>query len=429
MSRATIASEEAPSVRPTAALHPADGDTTRAARERLLMLLALCFATFLVTGNGVAVSPFLLDMSRDLGTDLAAVANLVALSSITWGLASLLAGTASDRLGRKPILVGGLCILILSPLGVAASGTYFGVAAWRIIGGLGGGSFMGAVFASVADRFPAAERGRALGWLATGQSLSLVVGVPLITSAGGILGWRGAFLVYGLAMIVAAALVWLLVPRKEEARQTLPLSYRAMVRLLNRPTIVLLICGITERLCYSGVVVFFPTYLQTTYGVKLGALAIGLAIVASGNLIGNLLGGRLADRFRARPLVFAVTSTTTALLALPTLLWHPGIWPSVALGCGYTLVNAIGRLLLLTSLSEVSGEARGAVMGLNITGSSVGWLVATTIGGPLIITSGFGSLGLFTMIAGISGAVLATGNWFWRNGERANRRNGETAIR
>ena len=386
-------------------------ETARAARERLLMLLALCFATFLVTGNGVAVSPFLIDMSRDLGTDLAAVANLVALSSVTWGFASLLAGAASDRLGRKPILLGGLSILVLSPLGVALSEAYFGVAAWRIIGGLGGGAFMGAVFATVADRFPATERGRALGWLSTGQSLSLVVGVPLITSAGGLLGWRGAFFSYGMAMIVAAALVWWVVPRGGSQRQTAPLPLRELVRLLNFPTVALLLCGITERLCYSGVVVFFPTYLQTTYGVTLGSLALALAIVASGNLGGNLIGGRLADIFRARPLVFAVTSAITGLLALPTLLWHPAVGISVAFGFLYTLVNAIGRLLLLTSLSEVSGEARGAVMGLNITGSSFGWLVSTTIGGPLIISSGFAGLGVFTALAGFGGTALAVGSW------------------
>ena len=71
--------------------------------------------------------------------------------------------------------------------------------------------------------------GRALGWLSTGQSLSLVVGVPLITSAGGVLGWRGAFLSYGIAMIAAAAVVWFVVPRGESQRQTKPLPFRAMV--------------------------------------------------------------------------------------------------------------------------------------------------------------------------------------------------------
>src|SRR4051812_12221034 len=136
--------EEAPEPGAVPALPAAEGlgeESGSAGRQR--MLLALAFATFLVTGNGIAISPFLLDMARDLETSLAAVANLVALSSITWGIASLFAGAASDRIGRKPILIGGLCVLVLSPLGVALSPNYLAVAVWRTIGGLGGGAFMG----------------------------------------------------------------------------------------------------------------------------------------------------------------------------------------------------------------------------------------------------------------------------------------------
>lgn len=403
--------EEAPEATKPAERLPGDLALERGRRERQAMLLALCFTTFLVTGNGVAVSPFLLDMARDLRTDLAAVANLVALSSITWGTASLFAGVASDRLGRKPILVGGLLILILSPLGVALSGSYPWVAAWRMIGGVGGGAFMGAVFATVADRFPASERGRSLGWISTGQSLSLVIGVPIITSLGGVFGWRGAFLSYGLAMIVALVAVALAVPSGRGGRATAPVPFREVARLLGPRTIALLGAGVTERICYASVLVFIPTYLTQTYGVTLGTLAVGLALVASGNLVGSLIGGRLSDRFAARLLLAALALGFTGLLALPVLGWQPGLAASIALGFLYTLVNSVARLVLLTSLSEVSGEARGAVMGINITGSSVGWLAATSIGGPLIITHGFGGLGLFAAVVALAGAMLALWSW------------------
>jgi len=386
---------------------------------RRRMLLALCFATFLVTGNGVAVSPFLLDMARDLRTDLAAVASLVALSSITWGISSLFAGVASDRIGRKPILVGGLCVLVLSPLGVALSGNYPAVLAWRVIGGVGGGSFMGTVFATVADRFPARERGRSLGWLTTGQSLSLVVGVPILTSLGGVFGWRGAFWGYGIAMIVAACAVLLVVPPASGERAAAPPRLLAVAGVLTPSTVALLLAGVAERLCYAAVSVFLPTYLVQSYGVPLTALALGLAVVASGNLAGNLLGARLSDRSRARGAVAAFSLAATGLLALPVLLWQPGVWPSVALGFAYTLVNSVGRPVLLTALSEVSGEARGAVMGLNITGSSVGWLVATSVGGPILLGAGYAGLGLFTALVGLVGAALAAGSWLGTRPGRA----------
>lgn len=405
-----VTDDVATTAQPSAVTEPGLAEK-RGAAGRGRMLLALCFATFLVTGNGVAVSPFLLDMARDLRTDLAAVANLVALSSITWGISSLFAGAASDRIGRRPLLVGGLCVLVLSPLGVAAAQTYPAVAAWRMLGGIGGGAFMGTVFATVADRFPARERGRALGWLTTGQSLSLVIGVPLITSLGGIWGWRGAFWAYGIAMLVATLITALVAPKSGRDRMVAPPSFAATARLLQPKTIMLLLAGVSERLCYAAVSVFLPTYFVQTYGIPLGTLAIGLAIIASGNLVGNLIGGRLGDRFQARGVIVALSLSLTGLMALPLLLGHPGIWPSVALGFGYTLLNSIGRPVLLTALSEVSGAARGAVLGLNITGASFGWLIATAVGGPIIIGAGYGGLGLFATLVGGLGAALALTSW------------------
>ena len=152
--------------------------------RRLAMLVALSAGGLLATATTVGITPFLLDIARDLHTDLAAAGNLVALQSVTWGMVSLFAGVASDRLGRRPLLVAGLLILVISSVGVAVADSFVWVAAWRLVGGLGGGTFMGAVFATVSDHFPAAERGRSLGWVVTGQSLALVLGVPAMTLAG-----------------------------------------------------------------------------------------------------------------------------------------------------------------------------------------------------------------------------------------------------
>ena len=302
---------------------------------------------------------------------------------------------------------------------MALAQTYPAVAAWRIIGGIGGGSFMGTVFATVADRFPARERGRALGWLTTGQSLSLVVGVPILTSLGGVWGWRGAFWTYALAMVAAAALAAFVVPSVGRDHGSVPPSFLATLRLLSPRTLALLLAGVGERLCYAAVSVFIPTYLVQTYGLSLGTLAVGLAIIASGNLVGNLIGGRLGDRYQAHGLIAALSLLATGLAALPLLLWQPGAWASIALGFGYTLLNSVGRPILLTALSAVSGEARGAILGLNITGASFGWLMATTIGGPLILGAGYGGLGLFTTAIGLLGAALALSSWLGSGARKA----------
>ena len=386
------------------------------------MLATLSAVVFLVTGSAIALSPFLLDIAHDLGTTLAAVANLLGVMSVSWGVVSVSAGALSDRLGRRPVLVLAVLALGAARLGLAFAQSYVAAVAWQLLAGVGGGGFMGTVFAAVSDRVPPAQRGRALGWVITGQSLSLVLGVPLVTLLGAFGGWRVAVAAHALTALVAAAAVWLSVPGGTVAA---PPAGHARARLrgvMSVRTVALLLANTTERTCFATMAVYLASFLLTTYGISMQALALALALVALGNLAGNMLGGWLADRVAARPLIFAGASVATAALALPLMLWHPDVAWSVVLGFAYSLANAAGRPAVMATLSEVPGEVRGAILGLNITMSSVGWLGASGLGGWLVARHGFGSLGLLTASFALVGAGLAVVAW------RARRESGVTGT-
>jgi predicted MFS family arabinose efflux permease len=379
----------------------------------------LCTGTFLVTTSGTSLAPFLIEMARDLGTDLAAVANLLAISSLTWGVLSLLAGAASDRIGRGPVLAAATLALATARIGLALARTYPAAAGWALLTGAGGGGFMGTVFATVSDHAPAAQRGRALGWVITGQSLSLVFGVPLVTLIGSLAGWRGATAAHGLATLVVAGAVWLVVPA---GGRTGPAAGGARVSLLahaDRRVWLLLAASAMERTCFASMAVYLATFLRASYDPAMTALAVALALVAAGNLLGNTVGGWAADRLPSRPLTYAVSSLATGALALPLLGWRPGLGGSIALGFAYALANAVGRPALMASLSEVPGEVRGAILGLNITMSSFGWLGASALGGVLVTGPGFASLGLLGALAAVAGAALAAASV--RAGRRSRR--------
>jgi DHA1 family inner membrane transport protein len=371
------------------------------------LLVALAAATFVVTSTGSGMAPFLTAIATDLATSLPAVANLFSIQAVMWGVASLIAGTLSDRLGRRTILVAGIALLGLTRLGFAASDSYSQLVVWQLVSGVGGGAFMGIVFAAVSDHVPAGTRGRALSWVITGQSLSLVVGVPVVTLIGSLAGWRGAIAVHGAAVVLTAVAVWFALP-PDAKRAPHPHGGKAWVTALAQPRLLaLLAAGTTERVCFGTLAIYLPTFLQHTYAVSLGTLALALALVALGNLAGNVLGGRIADRVRARGLVFATASLLTAALAAPTLMWAPGLAVSVALGFAYSFVNATSRPSLMATLSEVPGEVRGAVFGLTVTMASVGWLLAGSVGAALVAAGGFARLGIFCSLLALAGAGLA----------------------
>jgi predicted MFS family arabinose efflux permease len=371
------------------------------------MLFALSAATFLVTSSGAATAPFLQAIAADLSTDLSAIAHLFSVQAATWGTASLLAGTLSDRLGRRAILVGAVVLLGVTRLGFSFSGDYATALTWQIVSGIGGGAFMGTVFAAVSDNIPAGARGRALSWIITGQSLSLVLGVPIVTLLGTLGGWRGALATHGVATVFMALAVRLATPG-DVRRPPVEHAHKASLRVLLQPRFVaLLAAGTTERMCFATLAIYLPTFLQKGYGVAFAPLAVALALVALGSLIGNVLGGRIADQARSRMRVFAGASLATAALALPTLMWQPGLWLSVALGFAYSLVNAAGRPSLLATLSDVPSELRGALFGLNVTMASIGWLLAGSVGALLIAGSGFAGVGVLCAAMALAGTLLA----------------------
>jgi DHA1 family inner membrane transport protein len=373
----------------------------------LFVLLVLVLATYLSQVSSIAITPFLIQMSQDFGVDFSAMGILLAVGSVTWGAVSVFAGVASDRLGRRPVILVGLLGLALSPMGLAISSGLWDALFWRFWGGLGGGIFMGTAFAAAADIFPAKERGRALGWMITAQSLGLVIGVPMVAYGGALMGWRAALAMQGAVIIVAAVLVWFVLPRQAAQTQAEHGSSVSVWRLLTPKVLALLGANSMERFCYGGVAVYLATYLVTSYGTSLEMVAVALGLVALGNLFGNFVGGELSDRLRSRTLLAAISLALTGLMAVPLLLWQPGLWVSVALGFAYTALNAVGRPSLMASVSEVSNEARGALLGVNMTFASFGWLGSQAFGGWLIATMGFPIFGVLTAVAGVLGAKLA----------------------
>lgn len=371
------------------------------------MLVALAAATFAVTGSGTALSPFLQDAARDLKSSLTNMGHLFAILSVTWGLFSLVVGTFAARIGRRLVLVTAVLVMAATRVGFALSPDYVTAAIWQTVSGACGGAFMGTVFAAVSEHIAPQARGRALSSVIAGQSLSLVIGVPLVSFFGIFTDWRGATIIYAALTAITAIGVRLLMP-PDAPEQTVDAAQKTSFSTLAQPRLIaLLLAGTTERVCFGIVAIFLPTCLQRGYDASLAQIGFALAIIASGNLIGNLVGGRIADRTQARSVVFAVSLATTAVFAIPTLMWTPAFALSILFGFAYCFANAAGRPALMAILGSMPPDIRGALFGLNITTASIGWLLAGSAGGILIETTGFSGLALFCAGLALVGAMLS----------------------
>jgi DHA1 family inner membrane transport protein len=348
-------------------------------------------------------------MAADLDVSMPLVANLVSLTATAWGIASALAGWLSDIVGRRPVLVGALFALALTLLVQALAGSFFWVAVWAAVGGGCAGSFTGVVFAEVSGRVTDGQRGRALGWVMSGQSLTLLVGVPMAAAVGSLIGWRGWLLCVGAVALLAALSLFATVGRGTAGHMR-PATRPSLKAALSRRVLGLLGTGVAERICYGLAAIYFATFLQATYHLSLIEIALPLAVFAIGNVAGTILGGQLADRRRDRLLTFAVAMALSGVAAFALFLWHPGLEISVALGFVYVLLNAIGRPSYMASLAAVPEDVRGTVLGLNGTSASVGWIGAAALGAAMIGWigfDGFGPLAAALAFACATGALLS----------------------
>jgi len=372
------------------------------------LLAAACIGTFAVTASGNSRAPFLIDMARDLDVGLVMVANLFGLTSIAWGITSFLAGSASDRWGRRPFLIGGPIALALSLIAVANSASYWSVTLWVVVAGGCSGVYTGVSLAEVSARVADWQRSRALGWVMSGQSLTLLIGVPLAAWIGASIGWRGVHLcVAGLAVVAALGLFVTTEPGERAGRSGAGTSRPKLRAALTAPVVRLLACVVAERVGFGFAAVYYATFLQMIHGLSLRAVALPLAIFAAGNILGTLLGGQLGDRFGNRRLSFAVAIVASGVVAIFLFSWHGSLAATVALGFAYALCSALARPPLMASLADVPASVRGTVMGLNSTCASVGWLAAAAIGGWMLTGVGFAGFGILAAILSVAAALLA----------------------
>ena len=371
---------------------------------------AACLGSFAATSSGTTRAPFLLDMAHDLDVAMPLVANLVSLTATAWGITSALGGWLSDMIGRRPLLIAAPFALALAMVAQAWAGSFFWVALWAAVGGGCAGAFSGVIFAEVSGRVPDNQRGRALGWVMSGQSLTLVVGVPMAAAVGSIIGWRGWLVCVGGLALAACLSLYFTVGRGSAGHTRGDAARPSLKSALSPRVLGLLGTGVAERICYGLAAVYFATFMQVTYHMSLLELAIPLAVFALGNVAGTVLGGQLADRLRDRLLTFAVAMALSGVAALALFMWHPGPIVSVAVGFVYVLLNALGRPSFMAALAAVPEEVRGTVLGLNGTSASVGWIGAAALGAVMIGSvgfEGFGPLAALLSLLGAGGALLS----------------------
>jgi MFS family permease len=283
------------------------------------VLLATVFCE--MTGVGMVWS-ILAVFATTLGAGATMVGAIVSIFGAARVVASFPSGIASERFGRRRIMIGGLVFLILSSFAAIGVTSVAILMLFVVAQGIGEGMFLTAAMAAVADRSTPERRVRDM---ATYQGASLA-GMSIGPAIGGVVaagwGFSAPFFLQGVfGMLALAAMIWVLpqdVPRRSG------LAGRALPRIRLNFRLMAGLSVIAYGVYFSRVAgnwLLLPLIAKDTLGMSIAEIGSLYTVGAASNLLVLPLVNLASTRFgRMRVLIGA----TAVMLMSLTLLAEAG---------------------------------------------------------------------------------------------------------
>ena len=336
---------------PSAPAVPRPPDTRELGAQLALVMLVVLAASYVVNAMDRQVFPVLLpNISRDYGFSLAEGGFLSTIFTLGIGIGGIPSGYLLDRFSRKTVIVAGIAIYSVFTVLTAFSLSFYDMATYRSLTGVGEAMQNAALFSAVGAYFYQ-RRAMALGSLnfayGLGGFFGPLLGAQLFTATG---TWKTPFYVYGLAGLVFVVVILAMVPKlfTERAEESRPGGQSADLmpaRLINRNVVLGAIAAVVVGLSMYGYIGLYPTFLREQLGFSPEAAGFAASMFGLGALMG-IPAGYLGDRFNQR--------------------WVITIALACGMGVGYLLFNVARDAITQDVLSFLEGTFGSGFLFVNV---------------------------------------------------------------
>ncbi|WP_439891525.1 MFS transporter [Ralstonia sp. 25C] len=352
-----------------------------------IALFALTLSAFAIGTTEFVIVGLIPTVAADLSITLPSAGLLVSLYALGVAVGAPVLTALTGRLPRKTLLLSLMALFTLGNLLAWRAPTYESLVLARVLTGLAHGVFFSIGSTIATNLVPKEKAASAIAIMFTGLTVALVTGVPLGTFIGQHFGWRETFLAVSALGAIAFVGSLLFVPRK--LAQSAPASLMQQARVLAQPRLLMVYAK--TAIGYGGSFIpftFLAPILQDVAGFSAGAVGWVMLVYGVSVAVGNLWGGRLADRkgpIVALQIIFALLAAVLFLFTLTA--HHPWtavatvlLWGAVAFG------NVPGLQVYVVKQAErYTPQAVDVASGLNIAAFNLGIAGAAWAGG-LIVT-------------------------------------------
>ncbi|WP_422098036.1 MFS transporter [Variovorax sp.] len=352
-----------------------------------IALLALTLSAFAIGTTEFVIVGLIPTVAADLGIGLPSAGLLVSLYALGVAIGAPVLTALTGKLPRKALLLGLMALFTVGNLLAWKAPSYETLVAARILTGLAHGVFFSIGSTIATGLVPKEKAASAIAIMFTGLTVALVTGVPLGTFIGQHLGWRETFLAVSALGVIAFVGSWIFVPN--DIRHTAPASLAQQAKVLAEPRLLLVYAK--TAIGYGGSFIpftFLAPILTDVAGFSAGAVGWVMLVYGVSVAVGNIWGGKLADRLGPIPALKIIFALLAAVLLLFNFAaphkWFAVVavllWGAVAFG------NVPGLQVYVVKQAErFTPQAVDVASGLNIAAFNLGIAGAAWAGG-LIVT-------------------------------------------
>jgi DHA1 family inner membrane transport protein len=383
---------------------PVMQDTPVRARRALLVLAAGAFA---VGTDAFVIAGILPAVAHGVGVSVNWAGALMTGFALTYAVAAPVLSVTFSRLPRRGLLVAALAGFTVANALAAMAPSFALLMVARVVAALAAALFTPTASALAAELAPAGQRGRALAAIAIGLTTAQVVGVPLGSLAGSLLGWRASFV--AVAVLGGAAAIGTRAALHPVGPSASASPLAARVRLAGSRSVWPVLAQTTAATTAGfAVLTYIAPVVHAAAGLSGTSISVVLAGFGAASALGSALGGRCTDRRGSLPVAAAaLLALTVSLVGLaaatgyragPVSLVFIAAWGMA----GWAFIPAQQHRLLSAAPRQAT-----VLLGLNSSAIYLGATLGSTLGAVTLAISPGATVSAASAIAAAAAVTVA----------------------
>lgn len=342
-------------------------------------LFALSLGAFAIGLSEFVIMGLLPQVASALHVSLAEGSRFISYYALGVVVGAPLFSLSTARLCRKHQLMCFITLFLLGNVSSMLASNAHGLMISRFLSGLPHGAFLGVAALTAASMVAEHRRGQAVGKVMLGLTLASLLGNPAATVLGEHLNWRWAFACVSILSLVTALLIFKLFPAQQQEERSSPLKeLKGLVNVriwLTLGIAAIGFGGMFAVISYITPILTLGAHLST-FWLPFVLFAFGLGMV-----LGNLAGGKLADR-RIMLSIFCILAWSVMVLSIFPLM--ASSVTGIMFGAFLIGTNLALGTPLQVRLMQVAGKAQTLAATLNHSAFNIANALGATLGAYVV---------------------------------------------